>query len=140
MGLANNAILFISILLSFTLDVTPHRPAQYLLSDYPTTHDRLAFVIRHQWSSADTSIFYWIHWSGVIGGNFRGVLLLATVINTITGIGLFFLGVPYPILLSVFAFILEFVPVVGFYVTAIVRCVFFHSHKDGRSRYSPWAS
>jgi predicted PurR-regulated permease PerM len=54
----------------------------------------------------------------VIGGNFRGVLLLATIISTITGIGLYFIGVPYSFLLSVIAFILEFIPIIGFYITA----------------------
>jgi predicted PurR-regulated permease PerM len=56
----------------------------------------------------------------VIGGNFRGLLLLATLISTLTGIGLSFLGVPYPLLLGVITFLLEFIPFVGFYITATV--------------------
>ena len=59
-----------------------------------------------------------------IGSNFRGVLLLATIISTLTGVGLFFIGVPYPILLSTLAFVLEFIPFVGFYITAITIVLF----------------
>jgi predicted PurR-regulated permease PerM len=60
----------------------------------------------------------------VIGRNFRGSLLMSTIISTITGVGLYFIGVPYPILLSALAFVLEFIPVVGFYVTAITVVLF----------------
>ncbi len=56
----------------------------------------------------------------VIGGNFRGLLLLATLISALTGVGLSFLGVPYPLLLGVVTFLLEFIPFVGFYITATV--------------------
>lgn len=54
-----------------------------------------------------------------IGGNFRGTLLLAIVISGLTGIGLYFIGVPYPFLLTCLAFVMEFIPVIGFYITAI---------------------
>jgi predicted PurR-regulated permease PerM len=59
-----------------------------------------------------------------IGRNFRGVLLLATIISILTGIGLYFIGVPYPLLLSAIAFVLEFVPIIGFYITAITIVLF----------------
>ena len=59
-----------------------------------------------------------------IGNNFRGILLLATLISILTGIGLFFIGVPYPILLSTIAFVMEFIPFVGFYITAVAIVLF----------------
>jgi predicted PurR-regulated permease PerM len=55
--------------------------------------------------------------SRVVGGYIRGNLLLAVVISTLTGIGLALIGVPYPFLLAVVAFVMEFIPVVGIYVT-----------------------
>jgi len=60
----------------------------------------------------------------VIGRNFRGSLLMSTIISTITGVGLYLIGVPYPFLLAALAFVLEFIPVVGFYVTAITVVLF----------------
>lgn len=58
----------------------------------------------------------------VIGGYIRGQLLLATTIALLTGIGMAILRVPYPLVLGVLAFILEFIPMVGAVLTGIV-CV-----------------
>lgn len=58
----------------------------------------------------------------VIGGYIRGQLLLATTIALLTGIGMAILHVPYPLLLGVLAFILEFIPMVGALLTGVV-CV-----------------
>ncbi len=55
----------------------------------------------------------------VIGGYIRGNILLATVISTLTGIGIAIVGVPYPFLLAILTFILEFIPVVGIYITSV---------------------
>lgn len=58
----------------------------------------------------------------VVGGYIRGTLTLAAVFSVLTGIAITIIGVPYPLLLSVFAFIMEFVPFLGVYIegTAIV--------------------
>jgi predicted PurR-regulated permease PerM len=56
---------------------------------------------------------------GVIGGYIRGNLLLATVISALTGIGLAIIGVPYPFLLATIAFVMEFIPVIGIYITGL---------------------
>ena len=55
----------------------------------------------------------------VIGGYIRGNILLATVISILTGIGIALVGVPYPFLLAILTFILEFIPVVGIYITSV---------------------
>lgn len=55
----------------------------------------------------------------VIGGHIRGNVLLATVISTLTGIGIALVGVPYPFLLAVLTFVLEFIPVIGIYITSV---------------------
>jgi predicted PurR-regulated permease PerM len=49
----------------------------------------------------------------VVGGYVRGVLLLATLIGVLVGLGMAVLGVPYAALLGVLAFFMAFVPVVG---------------------------
>lgn len=53
----------------------------------------------------------------IAGGYIRGTLLLATIISTLTGVGIALIGVPYAFLLAVLAFILEFIPVIGIYIT-----------------------
>lgn len=55
----------------------------------------------------------------VIGGYIRGNVLLATVISILTGIGIALVGVPYAFLLAVIAFVLEFIPIIGIYITSV---------------------
>lgn len=53
----------------------------------------------------------------VVGGYIRGTVTLAAVFSVVTGISIALIGVPYPLLLSVFAFVLEFVPFLGVYIS-----------------------
>jgi predicted PurR-regulated permease PerM len=53
----------------------------------------------------------------VIGGYIRGVLLLALLIGVLVGVGMAVLGVPYPALLGVLAFFMEFIPVLGVFIS-----------------------
>jgi len=53
----------------------------------------------------------------VVGGYVRGTVTLAAVFSVVTGISIALIGVPYPFLLSVFAFVLEFVPFLGVYIS-----------------------
>ncbi len=53
----------------------------------------------------------------VIGGYIRGTVTLALIFSVLTGIGVALIGVPYAFLLSVFAFVLEFVPFLGVYIS-----------------------
>jgi predicted PurR-regulated permease PerM len=55
----------------------------------------------------------------VIGGYIRGNVLMATVISILTGIGIAIVGVPYAFLLAVLAFVLEFIPIIGIYITSV---------------------
>ncbi len=56
--------------------------------------------------------------SRVIAGYVRGTVLLATVISTLTGIGIALIGVPYSFLIAVVAFVLSFIPIIGIYITS----------------------
>jgi len=58
----------------------------------------------------------------VIGGYIRGTLLMAALIGALVGVGMFVLGVPYPILLGLLAFFMEFIPLVGVFISGAV-CV-----------------
>jgi predicted PurR-regulated permease PerM len=53
----------------------------------------------------------------VVGGYVRGVLTLAALIGVMVGVGLAILGVPYAVLLGVLAFFMEFVPVLGVFIS-----------------------
>ncbi|MBV9356521.1 MAG: AI-2E family transporter, partial [Chloroflexi bacterium] len=53
----------------------------------------------------------------VIGGYVRGVLLLALLVGALVGVGLGVLGVPYAVLLGVLAFFMEFIPVLGVFIS-----------------------
>jgi predicted PurR-regulated permease PerM len=53
----------------------------------------------------------------VVGGYIRGVLILAVLIGLMVGVGLAVLGVPYAVLLGVLAFFMEFIPVLGVFIS-----------------------
>lgn len=58
----------------------------------------------------------------VVGGYIRGQLILSTLIGALVGIGMAALHVPYAVLLGVLAFILEFIPVIGVFISG-AACV-----------------
>jgi predicted PurR-regulated permease PerM len=53
----------------------------------------------------------------VVGGYIRGQLILSTLIGTLVGVGMAIFQVPYAVLLGVLAFILEFIPVIGVFIS-----------------------
>ncbi len=55
----------------------------------------------------------------VVGGYVRGVLTLALLIGVLVAVGLAVLGVPYAMLLGVLAFFMEFVPVLGVFISGV---------------------
>jgi predicted PurR-regulated permease PerM len=58
----------------------------------------------------------------VVGGYIRGQLILSTLIGALVGVGMAALHVPYAVLLGVLAFILEFIPVIGVFISG-AACV-----------------
>src|SRR5215212_2422479 len=53
----------------------------------------------------------------VIGGYVRGTFTLASIIGVLVGLGLWLFGVPYAAMLGVLAFFMEFIPVLGVFIT-----------------------
>jgi predicted PurR-regulated permease PerM len=53
----------------------------------------------------------------VVGGYIRGVVILATLVGFLVGAGMAVLGVPYAVLLGVLAFFMEFIPVLGVFIS-----------------------
>ncbi|GAC1321929.1 MAG: AI-2E family transporter [Chloroflexota bacterium] len=59
----------------------------------------------------------------VVGGYIRGVLTLAVLIGVLVGAGLTVLGVPYAVLLGVLAFFMEFIPVLGVFISGAAALI-----------------
>lgn len=58
----------------------------------------------------------------VVGGYIRGTFLMATLVGVLVGGGMFALRVPYALLLGVVAFFMEFVPILGVFISGAL-CV-----------------
>lgn len=58
----------------------------------------------------------------VIGGYIRGQISLSVLVGVLTGALMFMLSVPYALLLGVLAFLLEFIPIIGVFISG-VACV-----------------
>ena len=58
----------------------------------------------------------------VLGGYLRGQLILSTLIGALVGGGMYFLQVPYAVLLGLLAFLLEFIPTLGTLLSGVI-CV-----------------
>jgi len=59
----------------------------------------------------------------IIGGYIRGQLLMALIIGTTTGLGMFLLGVRFPVVIGVAAFIFELVPMIGPVLTGLLALI-----------------
>lgn len=57
---------------------------------------------------------------GVVGAHMRSQLVLGLVVGTVVGLGLFFLGVPYSLLLGMVAGVTELIPILGPWLGALV--------------------
>jgi predicted PurR-regulated permease PerM len=53
----------------------------------------------------------------VVGGYIRGQLILSTLIGLMVGVGMALFQLPYAVLLGVLAFTLEFIPVIGVFIS-----------------------
>ncbi len=53
----------------------------------------------------------------VVGGYVRGTLTMALFIGVLVGVGMQLLGVPYAVMLAALAFFMEFIPVIGVFIS-----------------------
>jgi predicted PurR-regulated permease PerM len=66
----------------------------------------------------------------VVGGYVRGTLTMALFIGTLVGLGMQVLGVPYAVMLGVLAFFMEFIPVIGVFISG-AACAAVAATKGG---------
>lgn len=97
------------IVLSIYIMVDGRRAAQWLRTSAPLKmRPRLSFIMSTL--------------QRVIGGYIRGQLILSTLIGLMVGLGMAIFRLPYAVLLGVLAFVLEFVPIIGVFVSG-AACV-----------------
>jgi predicted PurR-regulated permease PerM len=97
--------LVLVLILSVYLAANGERIARWLETETPsgTTRYRAQLLVRVV--------------NRVVGGYIRGILLLAALIGVLVGVGVALLGVPYAVLLGVLAFFMEFIPVLGVFIS-----------------------
>ncbi len=93
----------------------------YFLRDYDRVRHRGAELIPrryHPWFAATAA-----EMDRLLGRWLRGVATVALIVGTLTAIGSYFLGIPYALALGALAALLNFLPVVGFWVSLLVAAV-----------------
>lgn len=95
--------------LSIYLLIDGHRVIQFARTSVPIKHRaRVTFTL--------TTL------ERVVGGYIRGQLVLATLVGLLVGVGMTVFRVPYAVLLGVIAFVLEFIPILGVFISG-AACV-----------------
>ena len=85
--------------------------AFFLMRDMPAIIT--AIMNRLPPQHVETSVAVWRELNGVVGRYIRGVVLDGLVVGTLAALGLWALGVPYPLLLGIFAGVANVIPFVG---------------------------
>ncbi len=85
--------------------------AFFLLRDLPSI--LTAVMDRLPPHHVETSVAVWRELNGIIGRYIRGVVMDGIVVAVLAAVGLWALGVPYPLLLGAFAGIANVVPFIG---------------------------
>jgi predicted PurR-regulated permease PerM len=97
------------LILSIYLMSSGPRLVHWLREQAPTSQRRRANLL--------FSIF-----NQVVGGYIRGTFTLATLVGVLVGAGMGVLGIRYALLLGILAFFMEFVPILGVFISGAV-CV-----------------
>ncbi len=90
----------LTIVISFYLSVQKDGVQEFLRFVLPKSHEDYMIQL---WHRVDIKLGKWL----------QGQLLLGFVIGTVVSIGLWFIGVPYALLLGLIAGIFEIIPIVG---------------------------
>ncbi len=83
----------------------------YFLLDGRAMHNRAVRLLpsaqRERWFFIEATL------ASVVGGYIRGQVIVATSVGLAAGVGCVFLGVQYPIVIGLLAFLFEFIPLIG---------------------------
>ncbi len=93
----------------------------FFLRDYDRVRERGAELVPrkyHSWFDGTTAEL-----DRLLGRWLRGVAIVATIVGSLTGIGLLILGVPYPLALAALAMITNVIPYIGFWISFIAAAL-----------------
>ncbi|MGH2516278.1 MAG: AI-2E family transporter, partial [Ktedonobacterales bacterium] len=97
------------IVLSIYLEIDGHRIVRWLRTKSPLkVRPRVTFVLTT--------------FERVVGGYIRGQILLSALIGVLVGLGMTAAHVPYAVLLGLLAFVFEFIPIIGVFISG-AACV-----------------
>ena len=97
------------IVLSIYLEIDGYRIVHWLRTSSPLKlRPRITFILNT--------------FEHVVGGYIRGQITLSALIGVLVGVGMYALHVPYAVLLGLLAFVLEFIPIIGVFVSG-AACV-----------------
>ncbi len=93
----------------------------YLLKDYPAVTAAIEGILPARQREGARSVFALA--DEILGRYFRGSLLVAAIQGTIAGVGLWFLGVDYALVLGIMTGVLDFIPYVGLVTSLVVSSI-----------------
>ena len=95
--------------------------AFYLLKDFPVILHRFLMLAPRR--KRDRMVELGGKVDSLMGKYLRGAILVAAIQGTVSGLGLWIIGVPYALVLGIMTGILDFVPYVGLITSLVVSCV-----------------
>ena len=93
----------------------------YLLLDANRIQSSILRLIPHQQREGLLAVEHTL--TRVIGGYVRGQIALSVIVGTIFGFGTWLIGLPYPLVIGVFAAIMELIPMLGPVLGAILPVI-----------------
>jgi predicted PurR-regulated permease PerM len=93
----------------------------YLLKDYATVTESLRRLIPSRWRGHSEGILRLS--DEILGSYFRGSLIVALIQGTIAGVGLWFIGVDYALVLGIMTAVLNFIPYLGLVTSLVVASI-----------------
>ena len=91
--------------------------AFYLLYDSEAIKEKILLLFPRRWHGEMVLICTDI--DKVLGGMIRGQLLVATIVGFLVSLGLYFLNVPFAILIGILAGLFDFIPYFGAFIGAV---------------------
>jgi predicted PurR-regulated permease PerM len=93
----------------------------YLLKDYTTVTETLRRLIPAQWRGQSEGVLRLT--DEILGSYFRGSLIVALIQGIIAGVGLWFIGVDYALVLGIMTAVLNFIPYLGLVTSLVVASI-----------------
>jgi predicted PurR-regulated permease PerM len=90
----------------------------YFLKDYDRIKDWILKLSPRKYRSS--TYFYLWRLNRILGGYYRGQIIICIIVGFLTGTGMALFGIPFAILLGFITGLLNIIPFIGFYISLIV--------------------